>query len=173
LHIKKTNNIPGGMMYKKTNYSFVGLLLLLTVSTFSFFAGCGKNEAPKETVKTPAETTPQPAVEQPKVEEKKAVLDLKGTYTGTLDSRATTLKITEQTDSTFTGSITINYREAVNQKISGKLDQEKMMLTMKDMLHSRYAGTYSAKVSEEGKKLSGTFTQTVDKTKSSFSLNKK
>lgn len=166
-------------MYKKTSYSFLGLLLLLTVSTFSFFAGCEKKEAPKqeeqaaESVKTPVDTTTQPAVEQPKVEEKKAVLDLKGTYTGTFDSRATTLKITEQTETEFSGSVTINYREAINQKISGKLDQEKMTVTMKDMLHSRFAGTYSAKLSEDGKKLSGTFTQTVDKTKFPFSLNKK
>jgi len=169
---KKTNNIPGGMMFTKKNRPYFGLVLILTVLTFSFFVGCGKQEAPKqeeqaaETVKTPVDTTSQP------VEEKKA-LDLKGTYTGTLDSRATTLKITEQTDSTFSGSITINYREVINQKISGKLDQEKMVITMKDMLHSRYAGTYSAKISEDGKKLSGTFTQTVDKTRSSFSLNKK
>lgn len=160
-------------MFTKTKHSFLGFALLFTVLTFSLFTGCEKKEAPKETVKTPAEITPQPEAEQPKVEEKKAVLDLKGTYTGTLDSRATTLKITEQTDTTFSGSISINYREAINQKISGKLDQEKMSVTMKDILHSRFAGTYSAKLSEDGKKLSGTFTQNVDKTKTSFSLNKK
>lgn len=163
-------------MFKNTTRLFWGFTLVLTVFTFSFFIGCEKKEAPKETtetVKTPVETTPQPAAEQPKVEEKKVILDLKGTYSGTLDSRATTLKITEQTDTTFTGSITINYREVINQKISGKLDQEKMTATMKDVLHSRFAGTYSAKISEDGKKLSGTFTQNVEKTKYSFSLTKK
>lgn len=160
-------------MFTKTKHSFLDFAVLFIVLIFSLFIGCEKKEAPKETVKTPAETTPQPAVEQPKVEEKKAVLDLKGTYTGTLDSRATTLKITEQTDTTFSGSITINYREVINQKISGKLDQGKMVITMKDLLHSRYAGTYSAKLSEDGKKLSGTFTQNVEKTKSTFSLSKK
>jgi len=123
-------------MFKNTTRLFWGFTLVLTVFTFSFFIGCEKKEAPKETtetVKTPVETTPQPAAEQPKVEEKKVILDLKGTYSGTLDSRATTLKITEQTDTTFTGSITINYREVINQKISGKLDQEKMTATMKDV----------------------------------------
>ncbi len=160
-------------MFTKTKHSFLHFALLFPVLTFFLFIGCEKKEVPKETVKTTTETTPQPAVEQPKVEEKKAVLDLKGTYTGTLDSRATTLKITEQTDTTFSGSITINYREVINQKISGKLDQGKMVITMKDLLHSRYAGTYSAKLSEDGKKLSGTFTQNVEKTKSTFSLSKK
>lgn len=164
------------MMSKRTTRPLWGVTLLFTVLIFSFFVGCEKKETPKETaeaVKTSTETTTQPLAEQPKVEEKKAVLDLRGIYTGKLDSRATTLKITEQTDTTFTGSITINYREVINQKISGKLDQAKMTVTMKDMLHSRFAGTYSAKLSEDGKKLSGTFTQNVEKTKYSFSLIKK
>ena len=160
-------------MFIKTKHSFLHFVLLFPVMTFFLFIGCEKKEVPKETLKTTTETTSQPAVEQPKVEEKKAVLDLIGTYTGKLDSRATTLKITEQTDTTFTGSITINYRETINQKISGKFDQGKMVVTMKDMLHSRYAGTYSAKLSEDGKKLSGTFTQNVEKTKYPFNLVKK
>lgn len=165
-------------MFSKKNRSYFGFVLLLTVLTFSFFVGCGKQEAPKqeekagETVKTPAEAAPQPVAEQPKVEEKK-VLDLKGTYTGTLDSRATTLKITEQTDTKFSGSIVINYREKIEQKVSGEIDTAKMALTMKDLLHSRYAGVYSAKVSEDGSKLSGSFTQNVDKTKLPFTLKKK
>ena len=160
-------------MFTKKNRPYFGLVLILTVLTFSFFVGCGKQEAPKqeeqaaETVKPPVDTTTQP------VEEKEVVLDLKGTYTGVFDSHNTTLKITDQTETKFSGSITINFREVIKQKISGELNQEKMTITMKDMLHSRYAGTYSAKLSEDGKKLSGTFTQNVDKTKASFSLNKK
>lgn len=166
-------------MYKKTNTLFLGLVLFLTVSTFSFFTGCEKKEAPKqeektaETVKTPAETTAQPAAEQPKVEEKKTVLDLKGTYSGTLDSRATTLKITEQTETKFSGSITINYREIRKQTVSGEFNPEKLTLTMRDTQHSRYAGTYSAKLSADGKTISGTFTEKVDKVSSSFTLTKK
>lgn len=165
-------------MYKKTSYSFLGLLLLITVSTFSFFTGCEKKEAPKqdqaaETVKTPADTTPQPVAEQPKVEEKKAVLDLKGTYTGTLDSRATTLKITEQTETEFSGSITINYREVRKQTVSGKFNPGKLTLSMNDTQHNRYAGTYSAKLSADGKTITGTFTEKVDKSSSKFNLIKK
>ncbi|NCQ17383.1 MAG: hypothetical protein COZ80_01515 [Ignavibacteria bacterium CG_4_8_14_3_um_filter_37_9] len=160
-------------MFTKKNNPYSGLVLILTVLTFSFFAGCGKQEAPKqeeqaaETVKTAVDTTPQP------VEEKKAVLDLKGTYTGTLDSRATTLKITDQTDSTFSGSITINYREIRKQTVSGKFSPEKLTLSMNDTQHNRYAGTYSAKLSADGKKISGTFTEKVDKSSSKFTLTKK
>jgi len=114
-------------MFTKKNNPYSGLVLILTVLTFSFFAGCGKQEAPKqeeqaaETVKTAVDTTPEP------VAEKKAVLDLKGTYTGTLDSRATTLKITDQTDSTFSGSITINYREIRKQTVSVNLARKNLL----------------------------------------------
>jgi len=159
-----------------TNRLLKGFVLFAAIIFFGSFTGCSKQEAPKEEkaaeVKTQPEQTPQPPAEQPKVEEKK-VLDLKGTYTGKFDAHATTLKITEQTDAQFSGTITINYREVINQKVSGEFNQEKMTLTMKDLLHSRYAGTYTAKVSEDGKTLSGTFTQTVDKTKLPFNLAKK
>lgn len=160
-------------MFTKKNRPYFGLVLILTVLTFSFFVGCGKQEAPKqeeqaaETVKPPVDTTTQP------VEQKEVVLDLKGTYTGTLDSRATTLKITEQTDSTFSGSITINYREVRKQTVSGEFHPAKSTLSMRDTQHSRYAGTYSAKLSADGKTISGTFTEKVDKASSSFTLIKK
>jgi hypothetical protein len=47
-----------------------------------------------------------------------------------------------------------------------------MEVSMKDLLHSRYAGTYKGKISEDLNKLSGTFTQNVEKTKFSFNLKK-
>lgn len=159
-------------MFTKNNRSYFGLVLILTVLTFSFFVGCGKQEAPKqeeqaaETVKPPVDTTTLP------VEEKK-VLDLKGTYSGTLDSRATTLKITEQTDTKFSGSITINYRAVRKQTVSGEFNPEKLTLSMRDTQHNRYAGTYSAKLSGDGKTISGTFTEKVDKASSTFNLTKK
>ncbi len=98
--------------------------------------------------------------------------DLKGKWTGTFDKRTTTLRITEQDGMTFKGSITINYREVINQQVSGTINEKTMEVSMKDLLHSRYAGTYKGKVSEDMKILSGTFTQNVEKTKFSFSLKK-
>jgi hypothetical protein len=98
--------------------------------------------------------------------------DLKGKWTGTFDKRATTLRITEQDGNSFKGAITINYREVINQQVSGTIDEKKMEVSMKDLLHSRYAGTYKAKLSEDMKKLSGTFTQNVEKTKFTFSLKR-
>lgn len=107
-------------------------------------------------------------VKEPEV----VIPDLKGKWTGTFDQRATTLRITEQDGNSFKGAITINYREVINQQVSGTLNEETMEITMKDLLHSRYAGTYKGKLSEDMKKFSGTFTQNVDKTKFSFNLKK-
>ncbi len=98
--------------------------------------------------------------------------DLKGKWTGTFDQRATTLRITEQDGNSFKGAITINYREVINQQVSGTINEKTMDVSMKDLLHSRYAGSYKGKLSEDMIKLSGTFTQNVEKTKFNFSLKK-
>jgi hypothetical protein len=105
-------------------------------------------------------------------EQEVMIPDLKGKWTGTFDKRATTLRITEQEGKSFKGAITINYREVINQQVSGTVNEETMEISMKDLLHSRYAGTYKGKLSEDVKKFSGSFTQNVDKTKFSFNLTK-
>ncbi len=104
---------------------------------------------------------------------KTSAADLKGTWSGTFDSRATTLNITEQNGNEFKGKISINYREQINQEVTGTINPETKKVTMKDMLHSRYAGTYDASLANEGKSLNGTFTMNVDKTKLKFNLSKK
>lgn len=98
--------------------------------------------------------------------------DIKGKWTGTFDKRATTLRITEQDGKSFKGKITINYREVINQQVSGTFNEKTMEFNMKDLLHSRYAGTYKGKFSSDMNTLSGTFTQNVEKTKFSFNLKK-
>jgi hypothetical protein len=119
--------------------------------------------APVDTLKKDTTTIKEPEVVIP---------DLKGKWSGTLDQRATTLRITEQDGNSFKGAITVNYREVINQQISGTINTKTMEVSMKDLLHSRYGGTYKGKLSEDMKKFSGTFTQNVEKTKFSFSLKK-
>ena len=99
--------------------------------------------------------------------------DLKGTWTGTFDSRSTTLNITEQTDSSFSGKISISYRQAINQDVKGSFSPSTMNMKMKDQLHSRFRGKYNGKLSKDGDNYSGTFTMDLDGTKFSFNLNKK
>jgi hypothetical protein len=160
---------------------FYSLLFSLSLITLIIFTSCEQKKpeevsVPKDTVQVKiqepaqAETAAKDtvAVKEPEV----VIPDLKGKWTGTFDQRATTLRITEQDGKSFKGSITINYREVINQQVSGTINEEKMEISMKDLLHSRYAGTYKGKLSEDMKKLSGTFTQNVEKTKFSFSLKK-
>ena len=97
---------------------------------------------------------------------------LKGTWSGTLDSRKTTLVITEQSDNTIKGKITINYRTPINQEVAGTYDPTTNKLIMEDQLHSRYKGKYDGRISEDGKTYSGTFTTLVDKNSYKFSLTK-
>jgi hypothetical protein len=157
--------------------------LLFSVALLSIisFIGCEQKKpeevsVPKDSVQVkveapaPAETVAKDTtpVKEPEV----VIPDLKGKWTGTFDQRTTTLRITEQDGNSFKGSITINYREVINQQVSGTVNEETMEISMKDLLHSRYAGTYKGKLSEDMEKLSGTFTQNVEKTKFSFSLKK-
>jgi hypothetical protein len=111
---------------------------------------------------------------EPVVEEIVTVIpDLKGKWTGTFDKRSTVLNITEQTDSSFSGKISISYREAINQEVRGTISPTTSKMLMKDQLHSRYRGKYGGKLSEDGKNFSGTFTMDLDGSKLSFNLYKK
>lgn len=115
----------------------------------------------------------EPMDSEPVVEKNITIPDLKGTWTGTFDKRATTLKITDQSDSSFSGKISINYREVINQEIKGAISPSTGKISMKDQLHSRYQGKYNGKLSEEGNNFSGTFTMDLDGKKFTFNLNKK
>lgn len=160
------------MFYYFKKYSIFLVLILIG------FSGCEKKETPKQEMQ---DTTKQEqlkdtaaAINKDSVEVVKYVVpDLKGKWTGTFDKRATTLSITEQNGMEFKGSITINYREVIKQQISGKIDTSSNKITMKDLLHSRYAGSYSAKLGEDNNKLSGTFTMNDGGQKLSFNLSKK
>ena len=112
-------------------------------------------------------------VSEPVVEEKITIPDIKGTWTGTFDKRTTTLKITEQTDSSFSGKISIKYKETINQEVKGTFSPATKKISMTDQIHSRYMGKYDGKLSNDGKVLSGTFTMNRDGTKTAFNLNKK
>ncbi len=163
-------------MYRKNSKHISVFILFLFIGFLvSIQTGCKKEaEKPVEKAEVQKDSTPV-KVDTPKVVEKPKVEypDLLGKWTGTFDKRATTLVITEQDTTEFKGKITIAYREVINQEVSGTLDMAKKQVKMKDLLHSRYAGTYTAKLSEEMNSMSGTFIMTVDKMKMSFNLKKK
>ena len=159
---------------------FKKLFTVITILTVIAFVGCEKkteqkqDEVKKET--TMADTSSsvaEPKDGQPMAQEPVVIPNLKGTWTGTFDKRATTLKITEQTDSSFSGKVTIQYRDLLKQDVKGNIFPTTMKMTMKDQLQTRYRGKYDGKLSEDGKTFSGTFTMDQDGSKFLFNLTKK
>ncbi|HPO55451.1 MAG TPA: hypothetical protein PKY46_05580 [Ignavibacteriaceae bacterium] len=156
--------------------TFLGLFLVIAL----LLAGCQQKEEPQPQPEqkpaavneAPPAATPAP-VDTVKEEPKPEFPDITGTWTGAMDGHATTLKITKQDGEKFSGTIFVNFREAVNQSVSGKINLEKRVVTMSDLIKARSMGTYYATLSEDGTKLSGSFTQTVDKIKVKFNLSKK
>jgi hypothetical protein len=163
-------------MVKLLSNSKIFTLVLLSASIV--FLGCEKKteqtEQPKDGIQT-EQTAPDTVseIKEPVAEENITIPDIKGTWTGVFDKRATTLKITEQTDSSFSGKITIEYREVINQEVKGSFSPNTLKMIMTDQLHSRYQGSYSGKLSKELNNYSGTFTMKLDGSKFSFNLNKK
>lgn len=161
----------------------VSFLLISLLMLLAFFITSCEQKKPDEGV--PQKDTFQVKAEEPVSndttmadtvallkEPELVVPDLKGKWIGTFDQRSTTLRITEQDGNSFKGAITINYREVINQQVSGTINEKTREIIMKDLLHSRYAGSYRGKLSEDMKTFSGTFTQNVDKSKFNFNLKK-
>jgi len=163
----------------RKNLLFIVVYAILAVTVYY---GCEKKTDESETsidnVETetivPNTNSSETLTEIEPVEEIEIVIpDLKGTWTGTFDSRSTVLNITEQTDSSFSGKISISYRQAINQDVKGSFSPSTMNMKMKDQLHSRFRGKYNGKLSKDADNYSGTFTMDLDESKFSFNLNKK
>ncbi|MFO7525606.1 MAG: hypothetical protein R6W68_09145 [Ignavibacteriaceae bacterium] len=167
----------------KKNILIKLIFIILLIFTSAIYFGCEQKTDEKEVITdkdsvetntstaneaTSNETNPDPAVE-PEFK----IPDIAGQWSGTLDKRSTTLEITEQTDSSFSGKITISYRNPVHQQVKGLINLTNLNVTMADQIQSRYMGTYDGKLSEDFKNFTGTFTMKNDNTKYSFNLNKK
>lgn len=146
---------------------------IIIIFAINIFLACEKKIEQKEEVKSESisEDTIS-VVSEPVVEEPITIPDLKGRWTGVFDSRSTTLNIAEKTDSSFSGKISINYRQVINQEVKGSFSPTTLKMNMNDQLHSRYEGSYSGKLSKDFNTYSGTFTMKVDGKKFSFNLKK-
>lgn len=166
------------MINRRTLMQFFAVFLM---AVSGIYFGCNsktdKTEEPKKEGETNTEMqTPDTTSSGEEMKEEEPVVtipDIKGTYSGTFDKRSTVLKITEQTDSSFSGKITINYRQVINQDVKGSFSPTTKKMTMKDQLHSRYQGKYNGKLSDDLTKFSGTFTMDLDGKQFSFNLTKK
>ena len=163
---------------KSLKWVLTALVMLTVVVYFGCEKKTDKTESQMDNVETetivPDTASDETITEIEPVDEIEIVIpDLKGTWTGTFDSRSTVLNITEQTDSSFSGKISISYRQAINQDVKGSFSPSTMNMKMKDQLHSRFRGKYNGKLSKDADNYSGTFTMDLDESKFSFNLNKK
>ena len=164
----------------KENMLLKGFFIILIIFSTVAYIGCEKKmdraEQPtqdKVTADTNATTSYQEEPKDTIVEIKITIPDLKGKWGGTFDGRSSVLNITDQTDSSFSGKITTNYRQALNQEVRGTLKTATKEITMTDQLHSRNQGKYKGKLSADNKIFSGTFIMDRDGSKYSFNLEKK
>ena len=134
----------------KNNILFIWVLTVLFVLTAVIYLGCDKKT-------DEAEIT---------------IPDLKGTWSGTFDGRSAVLNITDQTDSSFSGKMSINYREPINQEVEGSFSPTTLKITMTDQLNGRFQGIYTGSLSKEANSFSGAFTLNSDGSKYSYNLNK-
>lgn len=152
---------------------------ILIFSVFILFAGCEKKSEKPEGETVTKDTTSMNTSKQTgqdsttMVDTTKQYPDLTGTWTGKFQNHNATLKITEQNNENFTASLSVSYREPMNKSISGTIDLEANKITMKDNSKSRYEATYSAKLSTDMKKLSGTAHFKVDGNNETFNFSKK
>jgi PBP1b-binding outer membrane lipoprotein LpoB len=148
--------------FKKMFSLIISVFLIVCIL---FITGCQKKEEkPIQQSPVVADTTKKIINEIP---------DIKGKYSGIFDNHSTSLNIREQEGIKFKGSITINYRQVINQQISGEFDPKALTFSMTDLLHSRFQGKYSGKFSEDRSKMAGNFTMNLDGSKFSFKLTKK
>jgi len=159
---------------------FKKLFTVVTILIVAAFIGCDKKTEQKQdevknetTMVDTSSSVNEPKDGEPTAEETVVIPDLKGTWTGTFDKRSTTFTVTEQTDSSFSGKITIKYREVINQDVKGSFSPSTGRMTMTDQLHSRYQGKYDGKLSKDFTNFAGTFIMKLDGSKFSFNLNKK
>lgn len=160
------------------SYSKQLLIFAIVFSVLAFFGCEKKTETADDAQETTVDSEPAPIEETPEeiIEPEIPIVqipDLKGQWTGTFDQRNTVMEITEQTDSSFSGKLSIKYRETINQEVKGTFSPTTKRVSMTDQIHSKFMGKYSGKLSDDGKNISGTFTSNREGTTSSFNLNKK
>ena len=169
-------------MFKKEIITSLGKylsVLTLICSLIVLSAGCEKKAEKPEGEKTMKDTTNMAQPEQQNAdttvmaENTQKYPDLIGTWSGSFQSHAATLKVTEQQDENFKANLSVAYREPMNKVVNGTIDLATNKITMKDDVKSRYESTYNAKLSEDLKKITGSAFYIVDKKTVKFNFTKK
>ena len=163
---------------KATSFNKYFSIVVLLFAIVLLSGGCQKKAEQPEGEKAKKDTTNMVTPQQSEADTTamadttQKYPDLTGTWKGTFDKRPTTFYITEQTGENFKGNMTIPYKKPLKKEISGSL-KSGMQISMKDLTHSRFMGTYSGNISDDGSKISGTFTMNSDNSKYDFTFSKK
>jgi hypothetical protein len=159
----------------KTSLSKYLSVVFLITSLILLSAGCQKKaEKPEgENMMKDTTNTEQPKTDTTAMAETTNYPDLIGTWTGTFESHGATFKVTEQDGGDFKASLTVAYRQPMNKSISGVIDPATKKITMKDDVKSRNEAAYTAELSDNGDKISGTSTLKVGGNKAGFTFKKK
>ena len=164
--------------YKASFRKYISVSILI-LSFFVFSAGCEKKAEKPEGTTNSKDTTSMGTSDQTgpdsttMADTTKQYPDLTGTWTGKFQYHNATFKVTEQNNENFKASLFVAYREPMNKSISGTIDLETNKITMKDDSKSRYEAKYSAKLSSDMKKFSGTAHFKVDGNDETFNFSKK
>lgn len=123
---------------KTARYSF----LIILLSMFVAITGCDKKEKPaKEDKPAVVDDKPQVPPEPPKP----TAPDLKGEWKGSLFNHPSILKITQQTDNEFKGTITTTYRRAKETtNVTGSINAETKEISMMDDIPGKFTGTLNS-----------------------------
>lgn len=151
---------------------FIIVLILSVVTYFGCEKKTSETEEPQDKDSVTSAAGQAAGNKTEPVESQIIIPDITGRWSGMFDKRSTVLEITGQTDSSFSGKISISYREAIHQEVKGSFSPTTMDMSMTDQLHSRYQGKYNGKLSDDHKNFSGTFIMSLDNSKFSFNLNK-
>ncbi len=162
--------------------NFTRLLIALLLLTAIVLVGCDEKKSKTEEIKN---TVKKLDVEKDKTVSPKDITtikkpvvvtripDITGNWAGTFDGRSAKLIITEQSDSSFSGKITINYRQQIKQVVKGSFSPTTLNMFMADQTHSRYRGKYNGTLSNDASGYSGSFIMDVDGSKLPFNFKKK
>lgn len=145
----------------KKNILFMRIFIAMMLISAITFSACEN-----QTGETTEDMTPALIKEN-------TTTNLVGTWAGTFNERSTVLEITEQSDSSFSGKISIDYRQQIEQEVKGTFSPTTHQMTMEDQLQSRFQGSYKGSLSKNGSNYSGTFTMESDGTTFAFNLTKK
>ncbi len=159
----------------KTSLSKYISAIILVFSLVMISSGCEKKTEKPEGENTMKDTTKmvQPGTDTTTAADTtKKYPELTGTWTGKFESHNATLKITEQHDENFKAYLTVQYREPMNKTISGTVSSDNK-ISMKDEVKSRSEANYSASLSEDGTKITGTSTLKLNGNKANFTFTKK